>query len=270
MDRVDAHRADRIRSIEGVQVNFYQHHIGDFRSGTINMTRLERWIYRDMTDVYYDKEKALPNDLDLVCNSVGARTDEERKIVEDLLRFKFKLQDDGWHHDRCDEEIAQYHAKAEAARDNGKRGGRPSIKTQAEPKITQPVSENNPALTGSEANHKPVTSNQEPRKSKPSAPAAPLPDWLPIPAWEGFLAMRKAIKKPITPEAVPLALKKLDSLREAGNNPQAVLEQSTLNSWQGLFEIKTDHQPRGSPLNRQEALEQRNREVAERLSRTGT
>ena len=52
--------------------------------------------------------------------------------------------------------------------------------------------------------------------------------------------MRKSIKKPITDSAVPLAVSKLDKLRAAGSDPRAVLEQSTLNSWQGLFEVKVD------------------------------
>jgi len=58
--------------------------------------------------------------------------------------------------------------------------------------------------------------------------------------------MRKAIKKPITPDAIQIALRKLDSLRSAGNDARAVLEQSTMNCWQGLFDVKSN-QARGSP-----------------------
>jgi hypothetical protein len=73
-------------------------------------------------------------------------------------------------------------------------------------------------------------------KENPSAFA--LPDWVDSKAWAGFVAMRKAIKKPLADTAVPLALAKLAKLKAAGNDPNEVLEQSTMNSWQGLFEVK--------------------------------
>lgn len=50
--------------------------------------------------------------------------------------------------------------------------------------------------------------------------------------------MRKRIKKPMTPRAMDLAVAKLADLMRAGSDPKAVLDQSTMNSWQGLFEIK--------------------------------
>jgi hypothetical protein len=52
--------------------------------------------------------------------------------------------------------------------------------------------------------------------------------------------MRKAIRKPLTPGAEALAIAKLDRLRREGSHPQLVLEQSVLNSWQGLFEVKSE------------------------------
>lgn len=85
------------------------------------------------------------------------------------------------------------------------------------------------------------------REEKPKAPAEPLPRWIPIEAWEAFIGMRKQIKKPLTVDAFPLAIRKLDKLRVAGHDPKAVLEQSTLNSWQGLFELKPGEQAATAP-----------------------
>lgn len=85
-------------------------------------------------------------------------------------------------------------------------------------------------------------SQNEPKGSYPPIiPPALLqswPDWLPIEAWNGFVDMRKAIKKPLTPRAVSLALKELDKLRREGCCPEAVLDQSTFKNWQGLFAPK--------------------------------
>ena len=56
-----------------------------------------------------------------------------------------------------------------------------------------------------------------------------------------YVAMRKKLKKPMTDRAVELAIKKLDNL-SGGDNDKAIkiLEQSIMNSWQGLFELKED------------------------------
>jgi len=50
--------------------------------------------------------------------------------------------------------------------------------------------------------------------------------------------MRRSIKKPMSDYAKKLAIGELSKLRDAGNDPAEVLNQSTLNSWQGLFEVK--------------------------------
>ncbi|MFC3107415.1 YdaU family protein [Undibacterium arcticum] len=149
-------------------MNYYSFHIGDFRSGTVNMTRQARWIYRDMLDVCYDTEQPLPLDLDVLCDQIGVDTDDERRMVERLLRFKFIKADAGYTHEVCERVIADYHKKAVIAQSNGKLGGRPKKATanQKEPSGFQsgsdPVATGNPAQTGSEANQEPVTNNQEP------------------------------------------------------------------------------------------------------------
>lgn len=59
-------------------------------------------------------------------------------------------------------------------------------------------------------------------------------------AFKAYRDMRKAIKKPLTAPALRLAFKKLDSLAATDAEKVAVLEQSTLNSWQSLYELKQD------------------------------
>lgn len=57
--------------------------------------------------------------------------------------------------------------------------------------------------------------------------------------FKDFDTMRKSIKKPLTERALKITLKKLDSI--AGNNIGMVidvLEQSILNSWQSVYELK--------------------------------
>ena len=50
--------------------------------------------------------------------------------------------------------------------------------------------------------------------------------------------MRRKIKKPMTERAAAMALRKLGELRDKGENPAAVLDQSTLHCWQDLYPIR--------------------------------
>ena len=38
-------------------MNYYQHHIGDFNNATRHLSLVERAIYRDLLDMYYDTEQ---------------------------------------------------------------------------------------------------------------------------------------------------------------------------------------------------------------------
>ena len=147
-------------------MNYYQFHIGDFRSGTVNMSRQSRWIYRDLLDVYYDTEKPLNNDFEALCDSIGVESEDERRIVERLLRFKFVKCDEGYRNEVCDRVIAEYQLKAETAKANGKRGGRPSKQSGGDEKPggflsgSDPQPTGDPAETGLKTNQEPITNNQ--------------------------------------------------------------------------------------------------------------
>lgn len=65
-----------------------------------------------------------------------------------------------------------------------------------------------------------------------------IPLWVPLSEWADFVQMRQEIKKPLTSAGVKKAVVKLDELRKQGYQPGDVLNQSTLNNWQGLFPLK--------------------------------
>jgi hypothetical protein len=71
----------------------------------------------------------------------------------------------------------------------------------------------------------------------------PLPDWLPVEPWNAFLEMRKKKRTALTAYAVKLAILNLEKLRAAGNDPKDVLNQSTMNGYQGLFEVRVNFAP---------------------------
>tara|TARA_R110001592_G_scaffold111372_6_gene308485 strand:- start:9486 stop:10301 length:816 start_codon:yes stop_codon:yes gene_type:complete len=160
-------------------MNYYPHHIGDFNSATRHLSRIERSVYRDLIDLYYDTEKALSEDQASLCRLIIARSSEEVEAVKQVLAEFFTLGEDGYSHSRCDQEIEKYQAKARQAQENGKRGGRPK-KPEApqqqpdnNPEETQPVNSGFPEESGSQANQEPRTNNQTNQGQKICAADAP-------------------------------------------------------------------------------------------------
>lgn len=88
------------------------------------------------------------------------------------------------------------------------------------------------------------------KKESAAKSAAPsVPDWLPLAEWTAFLKYRRQTGKPFTPEAQELVIKKLTALREAGNDPAAVLQQSIEAGWTRLWPVSTSRR-RFSPASR--------------------
>jgi len=75
-------------------------------------------------------------------------------------------------------------------------------------------------------------------KVKETIESLTLPDWIPEKTWEEYLEMRKRMKKPLLEKSFPRVWKELDRLRGMGNSSETVLNQSIINTWQGVFEIK--------------------------------
>lgn len=137
-------------------MNHYPHHIGDFNNGTRHLTRIERSIYRDLIELYYDTEAPLTSDIDALARRIIARSEEEMSALVAVLGEFFQLQDGVYRHGRCDEEIAKYQAFAE----NGKQGAAKRWKKPSDsPPINPPLAKNSPPIISPLATR---TNNQEP------------------------------------------------------------------------------------------------------------
>lgn len=127
-------------------MNYYNFHIGDYRRDTTHLSMLEHGAYRQLLDMYYLNETPIPTETQVVIRRLSARTQDEVNAVEIVLKEFFIETPDGYVHKRCDADIAQYQAKADVNKVNGKLGGRPKktqvvidgliIETKSEPKIT--------------------------------------------------------------------------------------------------------------------------------------
>lgn len=94
-------------------MNHYPHHIGDFNTATRHLSRLERDVYRDMRDMYFDTEAALDgSSFDLLARRLCCRTPEEVAALQFVLSEFFVLQEDGrYQNEECEQIIAQFHAQ---------------------------------------------------------------------------------------------------------------------------------------------------------------
>jgi phage replication O-like protein O len=68
-----------------------------------------------------------------------------------------------------------------------------------------------------------------------------LPEWIKRETWDAFLEMRKRIKQPMTDYAVRLVIGALERFKSAGDDPNAILDQSIMNNWKGVFALKNNN-----------------------------
>ena len=63
-----------------------------------------------------------------------------------------------------------------------------------------------------------------------------------------YVKMRKAIKKPITTHGLELALKRLNELTDDTSVAVKIINQSIMNSWQGLFDLKSENKTNAAAI----------------------
>ncbi|WP_211598156.1 hypothetical protein [Halomonas caseinilytica] len=94
------------------------------------------------------------------------------------------------------------------------------------------------------------TSDHDTKDQDTSDQGSALPEWLPADAWAELLEHRRQLKAPMNDLAKTKAINKLDKLRQDGSDPAAVIEQTIVNGWKGVFPVKgnvhrlDDHRPR--------------------------
>lgn len=69
-----------------------------------------------------------------------------------------------------------------------------------------------------------------------------------------FIKMRKLAKKPMTDKALKLLMSKLDRLGRCDGEKIAILDQSIMNSWQSVYELKEPYQESEEERKAREAL----------------
>ena len=141
-------------------MNYYPFHIGDYRSATMHLSNAEDLAYRRALDWYYDTEQPLPLDTQWVARRLRV----EARDLDTVLQDFFVRTGEGWVHERCGQEIAQFQQMLAKNRANGAKGGRPkkAVETDPQPVGWRPVGAGVAAATQPQGNQEPRTRNQEP------------------------------------------------------------------------------------------------------------
>lgn len=199
-------------------MHYYKFNIADWHLATSHLALEEEAVYFKLINFYYDTELPIPKETQSVIRRL--RLIGNTAIVKQVLQEFFVLEDDGWHHKRCDDEILKYQSKAEINREVGKLGGRPKkINNLENPQITDMVSENNPQITLT-TNHKPRTTNH-----------ITTPEGVSESLWNEFINYRKKLRAPVT-ETV---LKRLTKEANLANMPMnTVIETIMFKGWRSF------------------------------------
>jgi uncharacterized protein YdaU (DUF1376 family) len=218
---------------------YYRFFVGDYVRDAGHLSLLEHGAYRRLIDLYMIGGKALPFDMPHLYRLLHATSKEEQAAVQVVVEEFFKMDGPILRHKRCDRELSWQSKLKENQSERAK------IRWENERKINElhavaipPHSRGN-AIQNQNQNHI-KKKKDSPTKLTAVAPAFSLPEWVPRDAWLGWEEMRRKIRKPLTDAARMVNLRKLAKLRDRGDDPTAVIEQSLANGWGGIFEIRAD------------------------------
>ena len=212
-------------------MHYYTWNIGDYSSHASHLTPIEDVAYRRLLDKYYLSETPICLDIAIAARSIGMR--EYQSEVEVVIREFFTQGEFGWVNKRAEQEIAHYKGKI----DQASKAGKASAEARFNARSTPVQRTRNQPITN---NQQPITNNQHKAKDHFT-----VPDWIPEPAWQGFLESRKASKGAFTDRAKMLIINQLKTMQAEGQDVGAVLDQSVANGWKGVFPLKT-HQGNGN------------------------
>lgn len=75
--------------------------------------------------------------------------------------------------------------------------------------------------------------------TKEKAQAPQFPEWIPKNTFQEYLEMRRKIRKPLLEKSLPRFFSHLKKLCDTTRaSPEQILDQSIINSWQGIFPLK--------------------------------
>lgn len=182
-------------------MNYWPRYVGDIQRKTGHLSCAEMGAYDRLLDHVYATEEPLLGDVDACCRIARAMDKSERQAVASVLRQFFTLTEDGYRNGRADEEIEKDKPRREAAKANGKRGGRPKT-TNREPNgnpAGYPAgTQDEPRAKAPQPQPQHTPSDEGVARKRAPAPKPPCPDDVDAQVWDDWLRLRKAKSAPVT------------------------------------------------------------------------
>lgn len=157
----------------------YQHNIKTFNNATRHLTRVERSLYRDLIELYYDSEKPLPADnFDRLARLALANTDDEKAALRYVLSEFFTESNGFYVHDYCDGQIEKFYSNTTAKALAGKASAKARQEKQEQRKRERekdnqtPVEQNSTDAQQNPTNHKTSNHNKPVNNLKDITPQA--------------------------------------------------------------------------------------------------
>lgn len=88
-------------------MHFYQKNIGDFNNATRHLTRVERSLFSDAIELYYDTEKPLTSDINKLNRLLLAHSQEEKDALLVVLSEFFTLTDYGYFNKEVESDLTK-------------------------------------------------------------------------------------------------------------------------------------------------------------------
>jgi len=154
-------------------MHYYQHHIGDFIKATARLSDAQTMAYLRLLWMYYDSEKPLKPDTKVLAFQIGSSVEETQLLLESF----FWLAENGWHHTRCDQEIAEYRSFLDKKSNAGKASAerRKNIRSTGVEQVLNSSATGEQLTTNQLTNNQSIEAKASPDLGKPkSVPACPV------------------------------------------------------------------------------------------------
>lgn len=218
-------------------MNYYPFHVGDYLTHTAHLSPLEDIAYRRLLDLYYISEERLPADPAACARKIRMR--EHQAEVQQVLEEFFQPSPEGWFSRRCDEEIASMREKQEKARASAA-ASVAARRAKAAPAPTDRMATDERTLNDRSTDVQlptpiptptPCSESKDSERKPGKRAAIDKPEGITQEVWEGFLAIRKAKKAPLTAAALE-GIKR--EAAKAGIDLQEALMVCCTRGWQGF------------------------------------
>ncbi|PUE21840.1 hypothetical protein B9Z43_01265 [Limnohabitans sp. MMS-10A-192] len=218
-------------------MNYYPFHVGDYLTHTAHLSPLEDIAYRRLLDLYYISEEMLPADPAACARKIRMR--EYQAEVQQVLEEFFEPCAEGWRSRRCDEEIAAMREKQEKARASAA-ASVAARRAKAEPAQTDRKATDERTLNERSTDVQlptptpiptPCSESKDSDRKPGKRAAIDKPEGITQEVWDGFLAIRKAKKAPLTAAALE-GIKR--EATKAGIDLQEALQVCCTRGWQGF------------------------------------